>query len=140
MIRSVALAVLLTACACASALAATPVGDWKTPEHNGVVRISQCDGDALCGKLVDGDDLRADPDVRDTRNQDPAKRARLMKGLTLFDGVKGGPTEWTGGSLYNPEDGKTYHGSIKLVDANTLKLTGCVFAPFCRSQTWTRLK
>jgi uncharacterized protein (DUF2147 family) len=139
MMKSAALALSFAAVSATAALAASPVGDWKTPEHNGVVHISECGG-ALCGKVVDGDDIRANPDVMDTRNADPAKRSRPMKGLPLFYGIAGGPTEWSGGSVYNPEDGKTYHGSIKLLDDNTLKLTGCVVAPFCKSQTWTRIR
>ena len=140
MIKAFTLAISLAAASATVALAASPVGDWKTPEHDGVVHVSECEGGALCGKVVDGDDIRSNPNVADMKNQDPSKRSRLMKGLTLFSGVKGGPTEWSGGSVYNPEDGKTYHGSIKLVDDNTLKLTGCVIAPFCKSQTWTRMR
>ena len=140
MIKAFTLAISLASASAAAALAASPVGDWKTPEHDGVVHVSECEGGALCGTVVDGADIRSNPTITDMKNQDVAKRSRLMKGLTLFSGVKGGPTEWSGGSVYNPEDGKTYHGSIKLVDDNTLKLTGCVIAPFCKSQTWTRMR
>jgi len=139
LIKSATLAVLFAAAASAAAMAASPVGDWKTPAKNGVVHVSEC-GDAICGKLIDGDDIRANPATPDARNQDASLRSRPLKGLPLFYGVKGGPTEWSGGSVYNPEDGKTYHGSIKLVDDDTLKLTGCIMAPFCKTQTWTRVK
>jgi uncharacterized protein (DUF2147 family) len=115
------------------------VGEWNTHHAGGVIRIGEC-GDALCGKVVTSDPIKADPNLKDVRNADAGLRGRLLKGLTIFYGVKGGPTEWKGGSLYNPEDGKTYHGSITLVDSDTLKLTGCVFGPFCQTQTWTRIK
>jgi uncharacterized protein (DUF2147 family) len=115
------------------------VGEWDTHHAGGVVRISECGG-ALCGKVVTSEPLKTDPDAKDIRNADASQRNRPLKGLTVFYGLKGGPTEWTGGSIYNPEDGRTYHGSIKLVDADTLKLTGCVFVPLCQSQTWTRIK
>jgi uncharacterized protein (DUF2147 family) len=140
MIRTIAFTAAIFAALASAALAATPVGDWHTPEKNGVVHVSECGGGALCGKLIDGDDIKTNPAITDARNQDVSKRSRPLKGLTLFYGVTGGPTEWSGGSVYNPEDGKTYHGSIKLVDDNTLKLTGCVMAPFCKSQTWTRIQ
>jgi len=133
-----ALSALALSGVASAAFAASPVGDWKTPSKNGVVHVSEC-GDSLCGKLIDGDDLRATPGLTDKLNQDASLRTRPLKGLPLFYGLKGGPTEWSGGSVYNPEDGKTYHGSIKLVDDNTLKLTGCVVAPFCKTQTWTRM-
>ena len=115
------------------------VGEWDTHHAGGVIKISECNG-ALCGKVVTSDPIKADPTAKDVRNGHVSLRTRLLKGLTIFYGVKGGPTEWTGGSVYNPEDGKTYHGSIKLLDPDTLKLTGCVFGPLCQAQTWTRLK
>ena len=139
-VRTAALAFAAALLAMSSAHAeAGAVGEWDTHHGGGVVRISECDG-ALCGKVIDSEPLKTDPDAKDIRNADASLRNRPLKGLTVFYGVKGGPTEWTGGSVYNPEDGKTYHGSIKLVDADTLKLTGCVFAPLCESQTWTRIK
>lgn len=124
----------------AQAFAASPVGEWSTPDKHGVVSISECDGGALCGKIVNGDDIRANPGALDVKNQDASKRTRTLKGMTIFYGVTGGPTEWKGGSVYNPEDGKTYHGSIKLVDDDTLTLSGCVWGPLCKSQTWHRIK
>ncbi len=44
------------------------------------------------------------------------------------------------GSLYNPNDGKTYSGSLKLTGPNTLEVAGCVMSVFCKRQTWTRVK
>ena len=130
-----ALGVLLTA---APALAAsTLVGDWKTPEKNGVVRIYEC-GAALCGKVVAGDDLTAHPDATDVKNKDASLRSRPMKGLVIFSGLTGGPKEYKGALLYNPADGGAYHGAITMVDDNTLKLTGCVVFPFCQTQVWHR--
>jgi uncharacterized protein (DUF2147 family) len=133
--------VLAAALSSASAAFAAPgpEGTWQTPDNGGIVEVTAC-GDALCGHILTSDRIKTHPDQTDERNQDAALRTRPLKGLTLFSGVKGGPTEWSGGSVYNPEDGKTYKGSIKMIDANTLKLTGCVFAPFCKSETWTRIK
>ena len=42
------------------------------------------------------------------------------------------------GTITDPTDDKTYAGSAE-VDGDKLKLQGCVFKLFCRSQTWTRL-
>lgn len=42
------------------------------------------------------------------------------------------------GTITDPSDDKTYAGSA-VVDGDKLKLQGCVFKVFCRSQTWTRL-
>ncbi len=130
-----ALALVLSA---GAAEAAPAEGLWQTPDDHGVVQISPC-GEDLCGAVVTSDRLKTDPLQTDQRNADPSLRHRHVKGLTIFQGLKGGPTEWSGGSLYNPDDGKTYRGSMKLVGPNTMKVTGCVFFPLCRSETWTRL-
>jgi uncharacterized protein (DUF2147 family) len=135
-----ALAVFAAALSGAPAYAADSAeGVWQTPDDNAVVKIEAC-GAALCGRIVTSDQLKAHPDQTDARNRNTALRSRPLKGLMLFYGVKGGPTEWTGGSVYDPEDGKTYKGSIKLTGADTLQLTGCVFRPFCKSERWTRIQ
>ena len=122
----------------ALAFAASPLaGDWNTPEKHGVVRIYDC-GDALCGKVVAGDDIKADPTITDQKNKDAALRSRTMKGLVIFTGLTGGPKEYKGASLYNPADGGTYKGSITLVDDKTLRLTGCIVWPACKTQVWRR--
>lgn len=136
----VAVAALALADLVSGARAASPAeGRWRTPAKHGEVVIAEC-GPALCGKLVDGDGIRADASLADVKNRDPTKRSRPLKDLPLLQGFTGGPSEWKGGTVYNPEDGATYKGSIRLVDADTLKLTGCIFAPLCQSQTWTRIR
>ena len=57
----------------------------------------------------------------------------------LYD-FTGGPTKWTGGKVYNPDDGGTYSGTIELLSDNQLKLKGCIVAPFCKTQVWNRVK
>lgn len=121
------------------AMAASPAaGMWRTPERDGKVEITDCGG-GICGRIADGADIRANPDVKDIKNADTALRTRKLKGTAIFEGMTGGPTEWTG-KVYNPVDGKTYSGSVTLTDANTLKLKGCVFVPFCKTQVWYRIR
>ena len=130
----------LVAFAAAPAFAASPVeGMWRTQNRNGQVQIYEC-GQALCGKLITSDGIKADPGLKDVKNKDVGLRARPLKDLVLLQGFSGGPAEWKGGSVYNAEDGKTYKGSIKLIGADQLKLTGCIVAPLCKTQTWNRIK
>ena len=112
-------------------------GLWATPTDNGRIRMENCGG-KLCGHLVGSDRLSAFPDQHDVRNHDASLRGRLLKGVPIVQGFSGGPTEWTGGTVYDPAGGGTYGGKIRLTGPDTLKLTGCIVAPFCRSQVWTR--
>lgn len=137
-----ALAALLVAAPAAASsqdASASLIGRWKTERQNGVVEIHRC-GDALCGRVVDGGPLRANPDQRDIRNSNPALRSRKVMGLRVLEDLKGGPTEWKGGPVYDPDSGDRGSSSrIILVSKDVIKLKGCV-GPICRTQTWTRAK
>lgn len=117
--------------------AASPVGVWLTPEDHGQVEVFACGG-KLCGRIVTSDKLRANPGLKDAANKDPALRNRPLKGLVIMTGFTGGPTRWTGGTIYRPQDGGAYQGTLDVVDAGALKLKGCVVAPLCQTQTWKR--
>ena len=46
---------------------------------------------------------------------------------------------WVGGRIYDPNSGKTYKGTIRQVDGNTLKFRGYVgISLFGRTETWKR--
>lgn len=119
--------------------AASPEGVWRTPSRGGVVELSAC-GQALCGRLLTTNGISANPLLPDGKNRDPALRTRVLKDLQIVQGFTGGPTEWTGGTVYNPVDGGTYRGKIVLVDDDRLRLTGCIVFPLCTTQTWTRMR
>lgn len=128
------------ALAATPALAAAPIeGVWNTPTEHGQVEIYKC-GEAFCGHVVTSDVIKSNPEQTDQRNHDAALRSRKLQGLVILNGFTGGPKEWKGGSVYNPEDGGTYHGSIVVQDPDTLKLTGCIIVPLCKSQIWRRVK
>lgn len=113
-------------------------GLWRTPTDNGEVRIMDC-GPKICARLITSDRLKAFPDQRDAHNRNRALRSRPLKNALIAQGFSGGPTEFAAGTVYDPAGGGTYSGRIVLTGPNTLKLTGCIVAPFCRSQTWTRI-
>ncbi len=76
--------------------------------------------------------------LTDTENPDPAKRNRKLKGLEIISGLAYADGKWKG-TIYDPESGKTYKSQIKLVNENTLELTGYVGLPmFGITETWKR--
>ncbi|WBO22986.1 DUF2147 domain-containing protein [Sphingomonas abietis] len=115
------------------------IGTWHSPTKNGVIAIQHC-GSSICGTLENGDDIRAHPDAKDVNNKDAAQRGRTLKGLTMLSGFAKDGDVWTGGKVYNPNDGGTYSGKITPVDADTLKLRGCIIWPACKTETWTRIR
>lgn len=120
-----------------AASAADITGVWATGTEGGRVEIYRC-GNALCGKIVDASRLRANPDLRDVRNSDVKLRQRKLRGLVVLKGFTGGPREWQGGQVYDPETGDgAAKGHLKLLANGKLELKGCV-AFFCRTKIWSR--
>ena len=84
------------------------------------------------------DDERPD---KDENNPDPALRERPLTGLELFTNFSyDGDGRWSGGTIYDPNSGKTYRCIITWVDADTLKVRGYIGVPMLgRTETWTRV-
>lgn len=115
-------------------------GLWRTPVDGGsVIRLSRC-GDEVCGRIVTSPHIRAVPDQRDIRNRDPDLRDRVLRDLVVMRVRPLGPGKWGDGWVYNPEDGGTYKGEMVLRPDGALRLTGCIVAPFCKTQTWRRVQ
>ncbi len=123
----------------APAFAQDVTGLWQTQTNGGQVEISRC-GNSLCGKLVNSDHIKSDPTVKDVKNKDASLRTRTLKNMQMLYDFTGGPSKWTGGKVYNAADGGTYSGTIVLTSANSLKLKGCIVAPLCKTEMWTRIK
>lgn len=115
---------------------ASPIGLWSRTGDGGEshIRITQ-DGPTFIGTIEWMENPR-----NDTRNPDESLRDRPLVGVDIFISTEEvSPTKWAG-ELYNPEDGRTYSGTLEELNATTLELEGCVLLVFCRSDTWTRLE
>jgi uncharacterized protein (DUF2147 family) len=141
MLRSLSVFTLLGfGLAFSAAQAAEPTGVWSTPEGKSRVQISAC-GDALCGRILSLKEPNG-PDGKpklDSKNQNAGQRGRPLVGLSLLSGMKPNGDQWQG-SIYNPEDGKTYKAKMALDGDNRLNVSGCVAAILCKTQNWTRVK
>jgi uncharacterized protein (DUF2147 family) len=126
----------------AAAAAVSPdsaVGRWRTETRNGVVEVERC-GASICGKLVSSDGLRTNPDMRDINNKNASLRGRKLMNLQILSGFTRGAADWSGGTIYNGDDGGTYKATVTPIDADHLKVKGCIIWPLCKSQTWTRIR
>jgi uncharacterized protein (DUF2147 family) len=115
------------------------IGRWQTETKHGVVEVTAC-GQSICGRLLESDKIRTNPQLRDEKNKDPAQRDRVLKGLLMLQGFKAHNGQWTDGTIYNADDGGTYQGTLTMVDRDTLKVKGCIVWPLCKSQIWKRAK
>ena len=117
-------------------------GRWLTEPKTAVVEILRCDGGSLCGRLLWFRMKPSDhnPQALDIRNPDPGLRTRPLCGLIVMSGFRpAGQNQWSGGSLYDPESGNTYRGTIRLQPDDTLSLRGYIgISLIGRTQDWTR--
>ena len=114
-------------------------GLWLTKDRDAKVRVSECGGGTLCGTIVwlsQPIDKETGKPAADKKNPDPARRSRPMVGIRIFTMQPDGPNKWSG-PIYNADDGKTYGGSVELLDGNRLKIQGCL-GPFCDHEIWSR--
>jgi uncharacterized protein (DUF2147 family) len=157
-------ALLALAAGLAPALSATSVraddgasallGTWLT-EDKSHVTISICPA-GYCGvlthvtlapaayaKLSPAEKKAADAqDPRqylDIQNKDKSLRSRSLIGLQMFSVKPDSKPDTFTGTLYNPADGGTYEGNIRVESNTQLLLSGCLFKVLCRSQEWNRM-
>ncbi len=143
--RLTALLALLAAAAPAGAAGLSPFGVWFTQDHDGAFEIYPCRDGLLCGRLVWMADESPRPGTtgpqRDIHNPDPARRDRTICGLEMMTGFRpDADGVWSGGRIYNPEDGEDYRSTVTVKGPNTLALRGYIMVPLLgQTQIWTRV-
>lgn len=115
-------------------------GRWLSGDGDGWIEITLL-ADSLTGVIAGSPNTKPeDPARYDDKNPDPALRDRPLDGMAIMSGFKyAGGGRWTGGTIYDPNSGKTYKCTLTLVDRDTLKVRGYIgVSLFGRSDTWTR--
>lgn len=137
MIRRTLISVLIAASAGvafpASAAAQDAIyGVWRNPKNSVHIDIQPC-GQYLCGRVV-----WANANAREDARKGGTKELVGSQLLRNFAPGKGGA--WKG-KVFVPDLNVTVSGTAELIDANTLKARGCVFAGIgCKSQNWKRVQ
>lgn len=113
-------------------------GRWLSGDKSGWIEIRLIDGNPV-GTAAGATQPEVHPRV-DKFNPDPALRERPLLGITILHGFAyEGDGVWKGGTIYDPNSGKTYKSTMTLVDQNTLKVRGYIgVSLFGRSDTWIR--
>lgn len=131
-----------------------PIGYWLTEladgengkqVHEAKVEIYPC-GNSICGKISSLkepiDKLTGKPPV-DTQNPDEKNRNKPIVGMQFIFNMAPDNEEankWSGGTIYDAEEGKTYTAYITMTDNEHLNLRGYVLGMplFGKTTVWTR--
>jgi uncharacterized protein (DUF2147 family) len=78
----------------------------------------------------------------DRENPDESLQKRPIIGLQIMhDFEYAGDGKWKGGTIYAPDEGKTYKCKLTLQDDGTLKVRGYIGVSLLgRTEVWTRVK
>jgi uncharacterized protein (DUF2147 family) len=116
----------------------SPLGTWTMGKVT--VKVTDCGG-GICGTIVALKEpiskIDGKPKV-DRENPDESKRQRPLIGLPVMTGMKPMSGDQWQGSIYNPDDGRTYNATVKL-DGDTMKVQGCVASIFCKTNNFARV-
>ena len=137
-VSTVLLALALPAVRASDDQAALILGNWLTEPRDGIIQISMAGDGSYQGKIVGGND----PQRQDQHSPEPAGRSQLLLGQTIVQGMKyDGDGKWSGGTIYDPDSGRTYKCRVEQLDADRLQVRGFIgFALLGRSQVWTRYR
>lgn len=140
--KKIILTLAMLAMPLAAAFAQDVIGKWKLDDGSAIVEVYK-NGDAYNGKIVwlaepNGPDGKAAVDVN---NPDKALRSRKLIGLNMLNSLKKDKDEYSGGSIYDPGNGKTYNCSMK-VEGDVLHVRGSLDKRglLGRTMDWFRVK
>lgn len=123
----------------------SPVGYWKTMDDvtgkpKSIIQVWKTDDQILMGKVIK---------VYPTTNKQTEtctacsgeKHDQPVVGMVILSGLKSGDDQWGRGQILDPENGKTYHCTARLVEnGKKLNVHGYTGIPlFGRLQTWERV-
>jgi uncharacterized protein (DUF2147 family) len=118
----------------------SPTGVWKTIDDEtkqvkSIVRISESGG-TFSGKIekltTPGREnavcAACEGDLKD----------KPVTGMTIINGMKKADDGYEGGTIFDPNNGKTYKSKMKLIEGGKkLEVRGYI-GPFSRAQIWVR--
>ena len=116
-------------------------GFWLSQNQDAVIEILPRDG-FFYGKIVwleEPLDESGNPKT-DTENPEAGLRERQIIGLEILKEFRQKKNKWKGGTIYDPETGKTYSCSMKLKE-DRLHIRGFIgISLLGRTEIWTRIE
>ncbi|HYD96692.1 MAG TPA: DUF2147 domain-containing protein [Noviherbaspirillum sp.] len=122
---------------------ASPVGVWRTIDESGkaksLVRISESNGE-LRGKIEKlFREPGEDPNPKCEKCEGSLKDQPVI-GMTIITGMKKDGSEYNGGQILDPNNGKIYKSKMSVTEGGKkLDVRGYIGVPMLgRTQTWVR--
>jgi len=117
--------------------------DDDTNQAKSIVRLYECNGDAMCGRIVALFDATGTK-IEETISN-PVRVAEILEGKPHLDGLDiiwemrwdADSNEFSGGRIIDPKNGRVYRSRIWADpdDASLLRVRGMI-GPFGRTQVW----
>ena len=116
------------------------IGTWKTIDdvtgkEKSIVKIFKATNGKYYGKIINLTDPKKKNGVCDKCEGD--KKNKPLIGMLIIEGLKKDGTDYSGGTITNPEDGKVYTCTIWR-EGSTLKVRGYI-GFFFKTQTWLKV-
>jgi uncharacterized protein (DUF2147 family) len=112
------------------------LGEWLSELKDGRVQVYK-QGEKYFGKIIWGKDGTR----KDVKNPDEKLRSQNIIGAVILKGFSFTGNAWEDGTIYDPNNGKTYSCTMKMKDANTLSIRGFIgISLLGRTTVWTRVK
>ena len=140
--KRIILTVALAAMSFVGAFAQDVLGKWKLEDGSAIVEVYK-EGDHYNGRVIwlaEPTDPNGVP-YKDAMNPDPKLQSREIMGLNMLHGLKKDGNKYGNGTIYDPNNGKTYFCSMK-VDGDILKVHGSLDKKgwVGRTMDWYRVK
>jgi uncharacterized protein (DUF2147 family) len=110
------------------------VGNWISPKKDSEIQIFKVNNKYF-GKIIWGEG----ESTKDLKNPDIKMRNRDLIGLIILSNFHFEEDEWSGGTIYDPREGKTYSCVITMNNKTEINIRGYVgIAMFGRAEVWTK--
>ncbi|MBI4548525.1 MAG: DUF2147 domain-containing protein, partial [Ignavibacteriae bacterium] len=123
----------------------SPVGNWETIDEagkvTGVVKIWEERG-VLYGKILETTDKPKDGKPKICDKCEGALKNAPILGLRIIWNMRKDGSEWNGGRILDPDNGKIYRSKMSLLNGGRkLEVRGYIgFSFIGRSQIWQRVE
>ena len=136
------LSICLTFLAVGNILQAQDIsGTWYNTEKSGKIQIF-AEGDVYFGEIVwleEPNDENGNPKVNENSPEASEQSMPIIGLRVLRDFTADGEGKFSGGTIYDPENGKTYKCVITVLSEDQLDVRGYVGIPALgRTENWTR--